>query len=62
MPTPLLEIRRVDDDTGTVIGYLCEDGQYAAVKIAEQLRALADRIPRGPVDFGNSFNPGRRGR
>jgi hypothetical protein len=54
-----------------VIGYMREDGLYAAVRIADdsdvetiagQLRVLAESITRRPPDGSQSFNPGRRNR
>jgi hypothetical protein len=56
---PRLEIRR--DEDSTVIGYMREDGAYAAVRIADdsdaetiadQLRVLAEAMPREPWWYG----------
>ena len=66
---PRLTFTRTADDSATDVGYLHEDGQYAAVRIADisdpetiagQLRVLADMLTRGAMKFGQSFNPSRR--
>ena len=65
-----LQIHRTECDTATDIGYMREDGVYAAVRISDwsdaetiagQLRVLAEQIARAPIDYGGSFNA-RRGR
>jgi hypothetical protein len=71
MPTPRLQFRCTECDTATDIGYMREDGHYAAVRIfdwsdaesiAGQLKALAEQITRAPATFGNRFNAGRKPR
>ena len=70
---PRFQIRRSECDTATDIGYVREDGTYAAVRIADrsdaetiagQLRVLAEQIARRPIDDGysKSFNARRRRR
>ena len=66
MDKPRLEIRR--DEVATVIGYMREDGLYAAVRIADdsdvetiagQLRVLAEAMLREPWDMSGRFNARR---
>lgn len=61
------QIRR--DANATVIGYLRDDGHFAAVMIADdsdaetvagQLHMLAESITRCAADGAQSFNPLRR--
>ena len=58
-----------EDDTATDIGYMREDGAYAAVRnfdwsdaetISGQLRVLAEQITRPPATFDGSFNARRK--
>jgi len=58
-----------EDDTATDIGYMREDGAYAAVRIFDwsdaetisgQLRVLAGQITRPPATFDGSFNARRK--
>ena len=71
MDKPRLQFRRTECDTATDIGYMREDGAYAAVRIfdwsdvetiAGQLRVLAEQICRAPINFDNRFGGGGRRR
>jgi len=69
MPATRLTFRRTECDTATDIGYMREDGAYAAVRIFDwsdvetisgQLRVLAEQITRAPATFDGRFNARRK--
>jgi hypothetical protein len=63
-----IQIRRAEDNTGWVIGYLRSDGQWSAVQVADgadpqtvsgQLMVLAEAIVRKGPGY-RYFNPWRQ--